>query len=246
MDPDDLDGGREHKLVMYASSGLLDQYFKKYADDISRIIKRESQSTTKELSGGINSVVAKLRGLTEKKSGREMIEEINLNDEYHQVRALMNIFSDTDLVYPVKALEEGSKSPTGLYKFDTDLQLYHTDGINEEEKMIKVRGIKGDIDFSGFTSPENWSSRSFVLTALRNVDPFPFEGIFMPVETDQSMHRETRDGYELEMLDLTVKYLYILAPDTEDYNSWSNYQKLLSDHPKEIDQSGFEEQGPSL
>ena len=237
MSIDENESPREHKLVMYTSSGLLEQYFRRYSDDISKIIERESESTSTELSGGIGSILGSLKGIIRKKSGKELVKEINLNDDYRQVRALMNIFSNSELVYPVEALIEGEKSPTGLYRFDTNLQLVPTE---DTEKMIRVRGIEKEVDFTGLTSPENWSSRSFVHTALSAIDPFPFEGVFMPVETGESMYRETDDGFELEMLELTVQFLYILAPDTEDYINWSNYQKLVRDHPKDIDQSGME------
>lgn len=229
---------RDHKLVMYTSSELLDQYFSRYSDDISTIIERESTSTSKELGGGINGILGSLRGIIREKSGEEVVKEINLNEDYRQVRALMNVFSDSELVYPVESLLQGEKSPTGLYRFDTDLQLVHT--RESGEKMIRVRGIEKEVDFTGLTSPENWSSRSFVLSALGNIDPFPFEGVFIPVETGEEMYRETDEGFELEMLELTVQFLYILAPDTEDYISWTNYQKLLQDHPKDVDQSGIE------
>lgn len=236
MGTDDLHP-REHKLVMYTSSDLLDQYFRRYSNDISKIIERESETTSTELSGGVGGILGALKGIMRKNSGEELIKEINLNDEYRQVRALMNEFSNSDLVYPVEALIEGKESPTGLYRFDTDLQLVHTQDTNE--KMIRVRGIEGDIDFTGLTSPENWSSRSFVLTALDTIDPFPFEGVFIPVEEKDTVYRETDEGFELEMMELTVQFLYILAPDTEDYISWSNYQKLMRDHPKDVDQSGM-------
>lgn len=229
---------REHKLVMYTSSGLLDQYFRRYADDISKIVERESEITSKELSGGLGGIVGSLQGIMRKDTGEELIKEINLNDNYRQVRALMNVFSNSKLVLPVEALIQGRESPTGLYRFDTNLQLVHTQ--DSDEKMIRVRGIEGNVDFTGLTSPENWSSRSFVLTALRTIDPFPFEGIFIPVEEKDTMYRETDEGFELEMLELTVQFLYILAPDTEDYVSWSNYQKLVRDHPKDVDPSGIE------
>lgn len=238
MELGDDKSSREHKLVMYTSSGLLDQYFRRYSDDISKIIKRESESTSKELTGGISGVLASLKGAMRKKSGKELIKEINLNEDYHQVRALMNIFSNSDLVYPVEALTQGKESPTGLYRFDTDLQLVQAE--DTEEKMIRVRGIEQEVDFTGLTSSDNWSSRSFVTTALRTIDPFPFEGVFFPVETGDTMYRETDDGFEVEMLELTVQFLYILAPNTEDYISWSNYQKLVQDHPKDVDQSGME------
>ncbi|WP_147298733.1 hypothetical protein [Haloferax sp. Atlit-47N] len=237
MSIDENESPREHKLVMYTSSGLLEQYFRRYSDDISKIIERESESTSTELSGGIGSILGSLKGIIRKKSGKELVKEINLNDDYRQVRALMNIFSNSELVYPVEALIKGEKSPTGLYRFDTNLQLVPTE---DTEKMIRVRGIEKEVDFTGLTSPENWSSRSFVHTALSAIDPFPFEGVFMPVETGESMYRETDDGFELEMLELTVQFLYVLAPDTEDYINWSNYQKLVRDHPKDIDQSGME------
>jgi hypothetical protein len=224
---------------MYTSSGLLDQYFRRYSDDISKIIERESEITSKELSGGLGGILGSLRGIMRKNSGEELIKEINLNDEYRQVRALMNIFSNSELVYPAEALMEGNESPTGLYRFDTNLQLVHTQ--DADEKMIRVRGIEGDVDFTGLTSPENWSSRSFVLTALDTIDPFPFEGVFIPVEENDTVYRETDEGFELEMLELTVQFLYILAPDTGDYVSWSNYQKLVRDHPKDLDQSGMVE-----
>lgn len=240
MGHEDEVGGREHKLVMYTSSGLLDQYFSRYGDDISKIIKRNRETTTKELSGGISGVLASLRGLMSRSSEEEFVEEINLNDDFRQVRALINVFSDTDLVYPVETLVDGRDSPTGLYKFDTNLQLYHTNEAGE--KMIRVRGIENKVDFTGLTSPENWSSRSFASTALSKADPFPFEGVFKPLEKDRSVERETVDGeFEIESLGLTVQFLYILAPDTEDYINWSNYQKLLQDHPKDINQSGIKE-----
>jgi hypothetical protein len=239
MEIDDSGHPREHKLVMYTSSGLLDQYFRRYSDDISKIIERESEITSKELSGGLGGILGSLRGIMRKNSGEELIKEINLNDEYRQVRALMNIFSNSELVYPAEALMEGNESPTGLYRFDTNLQLVHTQ--DADEKMIRVRGIEGDVDFTGLTSPENWSSRSFVLTALDTIDPFPFEGVFIPVEENDTVYRETDEGFELEMLELTVQFLYILAPDTGDYVSWSNYQKLVRDHPKDLDQSGMVE-----
>ncbi|MGB9955081.1 hypothetical protein ACOZ4B_01585 (plasmid) [Haloferax prahovense] len=237
MSIDENGSPREHKLVMYTSSGLLEQYFRRYSDDISKVIERESESTSTELSGGIGSILGSLKGIIRKKSGKELVKEINLNDDYRQVRALMNIFSNSELVYPVEALIQGEKSPTGLYRFDTNLQLVPTE---DTEEMIRVRGIEKEVDFTGLTSPENWSSRSFVHTALSTIDPFPFEGVFMPVETGESMYRETDDGFELEMLELTVQFLYILAPDTEDYINWSNYQKLVRDHPKDIGQSGME------
>lgn len=229
---------RDHKLVMYTSSELLDQYFSRYSDDISKIIERESESTSKELGGGINGILGSLRGIIREKSGEEVVKEINLNEDYRQVRALMNVFSDCELVYPVESLLQGEKSPTGLYRFDTDLQLVHTQ--ESGEKMIRVRGIEKEVDFTGLTSPENWSSRSFVLSALGNIDPFPFEGVFIPVETGEEMYRETDEGFKLEMLELTVQFLYILAPDTEDYINWTNYQKLLQDHPEDVGQSGIE------
>lgn len=238
MEIDDSEYPREHKLVMYTSSGLLDQYFRRYSDDISKIIERESESTSIELTGGISGILGSLKGIMRKKSGKELIKEINLNNDYRQVRALMNVFSGSELVYPAKALMQEEESPTGLYRFDTDLQLYPTEDMGE--KMIRVRGIEKDVDFKGLTSPENWSSRSFVLSALRTTDPFPFEGVFMPVERENSMYRETEDGFELEMLELTVQFLYILAPDKDDYIRWSNYQKLLQEHPKDVDQSGIE------
>lgn len=237
MELDDSGHPREHKLVMYTSSGLLDQYFRRYSEDISKIIERESEITSKELSGGLGGILGSLRGIMRKNSGKELIKEINLNDDYRQVRALMNVFSNSELVYPVEALMEGKESPTGLYRFDTNLQLVHTQ--DTDEKMIRVRGIEGDVDFTGLTSSENWSSRSFVLTALRTIDPFPFEGVFMPVEEKDTVYRETDEGFKLEMLELTVQYLYILAPDTDDYVTWSNYQKLMRDHPKDVDQSGI-------
>lgn len=238
MEVDDGEHPQEYKLVMYTSSGLLDQYFRRYSDHISKIIEHESGSTSKELTGGIGSILGSLKGMMRKKSGKELIKEINLNDDYRQVRALMNVFSDTELVYPVEALIQGKESPTGLYRFDTNLQLVHTE--DTEEKMIRVRGIENEVDFTGLTSPENWSSRSFVRTALRTIDPFPFEGVFIPVETGDTVYRETDEGFELEMLELTVQFLYILAPDTDDYISWSNYQKLVRDHSKDVDQSGIE------
>lgn len=231
---------REHKLVMYTSSGLLNQYFRQYSEDISKVVERESESTLKEFSGGIGGVLGSLKGMMRKKSGKELIKEINLNDDYRQVRALMNVFSSSDLVYPVEALMKGKESPTGLYRFDTNLQLVYTD--DTEEKMIQVRGIEKEVDFTGLTSPENWSSRSFVHTALGTVDPFPFEGVFIPVEASNKSYRETKEGFELETLELTVQFLYILAPDTEDYITWSNYQKLLQDHPKDIGESGIEKE----
>lgn len=229
---------RKHKLVMYTSSELLNQYFRRYSDDISKVVERESRSTLKELSGGVGGILGSLQGIMKKKSGKELIKEINLNDDYRQVRALIDVFSESELVYPVEDLMEGKESPTGLYKFDTNLQLVHTE--DPEEEMIRVRGIEKEVDFTGLTSTDNWSSRSFVLTALRTIDPFPFEGVFIPIEENNSMYRETKEGFKLESLDLTVQFLYILAPDTEDYISWSNYQKLVRDHPKEVDQSGQE------
>jgi hypothetical protein len=228
---------RDHKLVMYTSSGLLDQYFRQYSDDISKIIERESEITSKELSGGIGGILGSLRAIIRKNSAEEVIKEINLNDDYRQVRALINAFSNSELVYPVESLMDGEESPTGLYRFDTDLQLVHTQDTGE--KMIRVRGIEGDVDFTGLTSPENWSSRSFVLTALDTIDPFPFEGVFIPVEENNAEYREIDQGFKLENLELTVQFLYILAPDSEDYISWSNYQKLIRDHPKDLDQSGI-------
>lgn len=238
MEIDESEHSREHRLVMYTSSDLLNQYFRRYSDDISKIIERESESTSKELSGGIGSVIGSFKGMMRKTSGKELIKEINLNDDYRQVRALMNVFSKSELVSPVEALIQGKESPTGLYRFDTNLQLVHTEGT--EEEMIRARGIQKEVDFTGLTSPENWSSRSFVLTALRTIDPFPFEGVFIPVEIGETMYRETDEGFELEMLELTVQFLYILAPDAEDYISWSNYQKLVRDHPKDVDRSGIE------
>ena len=238
MDPNNGEHGRKHKLVMYTSSDLLDQYFRRYSDDISKVIERESESTAKELSGGISSIIGSLKGIIRKKSGREVVKEINLNDEYRQVRALMNVFSDSELVYPVEDLIRGKESPTGLYRFDTNLQLVHTE--DTAETMIRVRGIEKDVDFTGLTSPDNWSSRSFVLTALDTIDPYPFEGVFKPVEIGDTMHTETDHGFELDTLELTVQFLYILAPDYEDRVSWSNYQQLVRDHPKDIDSSGVE------
>jgi len=238
MESNDAEHGREHKLVMYTSSDLLGQYFRRYSDDISKVIERESESTSKALSGGISGILGSLKGMIRKKSGREVIKEINLNDEYRQVRALMNVFSDSELVYPVEALIKGEESPTGLYKFDTNLQLVHTE--DTAETMIRVRGIEKDVDFTGLTSPDNWSSRSFVLTALDTIDPYPFEGVFKPVEIGDTMHTETDHGFELDTLELTVQFLYILAPDYEDRVSWSNYQQLVRDHPKDIDSSGVE------
>ncbi|MCL9818380.1 hypothetical protein [Natronocalculus amylovorans] len=238
MEIDDGNYPRKHKLVMYTSSGLLDQYFNRYSDDITKIIQRESISTTKELGGGVGNILVSLKGLIRKKSGKELIKEINLNDEHRQVRALMNIFSSSNLVYPVESLIQGEESPTGLYKFDTNLQLAYTE--NTEEKMIRARGIEKNVDFSGLTSPDNWSSRSFVMSALGTIDPFPFEGVFLPIETGETWYTETEEGLELEMLELTVQFLFILAPDTEDYIDWTSYQKLLRDHPKDIDQSGME------
>ncbi|MFC4550089.1 MULTISPECIES: hypothetical protein [Halorussus] len=229
---------RNHKLVMYASSGLVDQYFRRYSEDISKIIERESETSWKELSGGINGVLASLKGAMRKKSGKELVKEINLNDDYRQVRALMNVFSNSGLVYPVEALMQGKESPTGLYRFDTNLQLVQTEDAGE--KMIRVRGIEKEVDFTGLTSEENWSSRSFVTTARGTIDPFPFEGVFMPVEASEKMYRETENGFELETLELTVQFLYILAPDTEDYLNWSNYQKLVRDHPRDVGESGME------
>ncbi|WP_255192341.1 hypothetical protein [Natronobeatus ordinarius] len=229
---------REHKLVMYTSSGLLNQYFSRYSDDISKIVERESEVTSKEFSGGVSGVLGALKGALKKKSGKELIKEINLNEDYRQVRALMNVFSDSDLVLPVEALIEEKESPTGLYRFDTNLQLVHTQ--ETEDTMIQVRGIENEVDFSGLTSPENWSSRSFVYTALKTIDPFPFEGVFLPVERGETWYRETDEGFQLDMLELKVQFLYILAPDPDDYINWSNYQKLVRDHPKDIDQSGIE------
>jgi hypothetical protein len=62
----------------------------------------------------------------------------------------------------------------------------------------------------------------------------------MPVDEKDTVYRETDEGFKLEMLELTVQYLYILAPDTDDYVTWSNYQKLMRDHPKDVDQSGIQ------
>lgn len=238
MDFDEEGDRREHKLVMYTSTNLLSQYFRRYSEDLSKVIERQSRSTSSTLSGGLSGVLAKLKGLKKEKSGKELIKEINLNDDNRQVRALMDVFSNSDLVYPAEALLQEEESPTGLYKFDTNLQLVHTEEAGE--KMIRVRGIEKNVDFTGLTSPENWSSRSFVVSALNTVDPFPFEGVFKPLEKGRTMYRETNEGYEIEELELTVQYLYILAPDNDDYISWSNYQKLLRDHPKEADKSGEE------
>lgn len=238
MGIEDEDDFRQHKLVMYTSPDLLQQYFRRYSDDISKRVEVESESTATEFSGGIGGVLGSLKGMMKKKSGKELIEEINLNDEYRQVRALMNAFSDSSLVSSVESLKQGNKSPTGLYRFDTNLQLVPTEEMGEH--MISVRGIEDSVDFSGITSTDNWSSRSFVSTAVGVIDPFPFEGVFMPVETRNSLSRETKNGYEVEQLELTVKFLYILAPDTEDYNNWSNYQKLVRDHPKDVTETGVE------
>lgn len=238
MGVDDADLGREHKLVMYVSPDLVSQFFREYSEDISKIVERDSKSVSTKISGGISSMFASIRGSSSKISAEEIIKEVNLNDEYRQVRALMNIFAGSELVYNVEALTDERDSPTGLYQFDTDLQL-----IPEEEsdgEMIRVRGIEGDVDFTGHTSRENWSSRSFVTTALGNIDPFPFEGVFMPLDNTHKTLRETDAGYEIESLELSVKFLYILAPDTEDYVGWSNYQKLIKDHPKELDPTGEE------
>lgn len=229
---------REHKLVMYTSPDFLEQFFNEYSEDISKRIKSESVTTSKEVSGEIGGVIGKLGALANKKTGEELIEEVNFSNEYRQVRALMNQFTDSDLVYSTKDLLQGRESPTGLYKFDSHIQLYETEDAGKT--FYQVSGIENSVEFTGHTSPENWTSRSFVLSAKGSIDPFPFEGVFFPIEIGETHSTEMEEGgFEVEKMDVTVQFIYILSPDPEDYIDWSNYQRLLDKHPKNIDSSGM-------
>jgi hypothetical protein len=229
-----------HKLVMYSSPRYVDQYFSQYTEDISKIVRRKSRNSTVEAGMSLGNVIASLKGAFRRKSGKELIKEINFDDELRQVRALMEVFSDSELVYSLEDFKRGEKSPTGLYHFDTDLQVVPRE--EGEDKMYQVRGIQDDVDFSGVTSKNNWSSRSFVNFAVSNVDPFPFEGVFKPIDIEHRHIREGEHGPVVESVEVKVQFIYILQPDVEDYESWSNYQKLVRDHPRDLNEFGVENQ----
>lgn len=214
MDDSESDVGN---FVMYISKSHIEQLFTELVFEADKMQYSVSESGGSGIKLGFD-LLAKLDFWFSDEVTREEIHEINFNDKYKQLKMVLNNLEEADHIYPISSLwESQDSSPTGIYHFDTSLELLPYE--NEfGEKYIEVIGSHHSHIFKGTTSAQNWSSRSHLEQAIKHSFPFPFSGGIKPitVEYDEEWNEEV----------LIVKYIYIIAPNIEESKEWYGVHKL--------------------
>lgn len=171
---DGSEGGMTN-FVMYISKSHVEQLFTDLVFEADKMHYSVSEGEESGIEVGID-LLAKLDVWFSDEVTREKIHEVNFNDEYKQLKEVVNNLEKSDHIYPISLLwESEDPSPTGIYHFDTPLELlpYENDF---GEKYIEVIGSYDSNIFKGTTSAENWSSRSHLEEAIKHSLPYPFRG----------------------------------------------------------------------
>lgn len=215
------EGDERQNHIMYASKSLINDYFVNNISEVEKKVLSKKESTKGKGKAGINAILD-LGGDISKGASSETIHEINFDDDRVRVKKVINQLSSSNDIYPLPLLRKGDSSPSGLYHFDCLLQLIRVDDGLTDSKSVQVIGLQDDVKFKGHTSIENWASRSHLITAIKTKDPYPFKGVLRPMNIPDT---------EVERLETSVQFMYILAPDLKENKEWREHQELLDEHP---------------
>jgi hypothetical protein len=202
---------------MYASESHIRQIFTEKYGSVSQIDLESTEEISSSVEGKLGALVASLNADISGGVSESEIKKINFDDDLFQTKKVVNNLLTDSEIPPVGDLDGQSGTPTGLYRFSSEVALKPIDSGFDDENYIEVTGFEGDVKFRGVTSLDNWGSRSNLLTAMRADTTYPFQGVLTPVARQHS-------GLEKE--EFEVQFLFICAPNSESLQRWYNMVDL--------------------
>lgn len=211
----------EYKHLMYASRHKIEEIYRELYGDASRASLESSENASASVGGKLGAFLANIKGEVSGEIGTSEIKEINFNDELFQAKKVVNELLDDDGIPEVTDLYEygGEEKLPGMCRFSTELALSVEDTEVDDETYLEATGFEGDVKFSGITSLDNWGSRSHLISAKKSGEPYPFQGIVLPMSLEEDW---------IDYKTFRVHYLFICGPEKELRDKWSNRQHLKS------------------
>lgn len=201
----------DFRHILYASPSHIRQLFSERFEDVSEVSIEDKEGISYSVAGALKLLLGSLTAKVTKEETLGRIHTINFDDEFRQTKKVaFDLLSDESIPSISRLYDSDKLSP--LYRFSTGLAVSEaTEERLGEGTFLKLEGTEGRVAFEGYTSLDNWGSRSDLLIAKKAEDPFPFEGFIVPAAKVKS--DGNRETYK-------VKFLVIFSADNKTTKIW--------------------------